>query len=71
VSPTGSPLLVDESFVKDIALGSARILQGGEVRGTRLTQQGELARFQGKNAKAASRIRAGQSLLSGFAGAIQ
>ena len=65
----GSPLLVDEAFVKDIALGSARILQGGEVRGTRLAQQGVLARFEGKAAKAASKIRAGQSLLTGFRGA--
>lgn len=67
----GSPLLVDEAFVKDIALGSARILQGGEVRGTRLNQQGVLARFEGKNAKFASKIKAGQSLLSGFEGAIK
>lgn len=66
----GSPLLVDEAFVKDIALGSARVLQGGEVRGTRLEQQGVLSRFQGKNAKSASLFRAGQSILTGIQGAI-
>lgn len=70
-APEGSPLLVDAAFVKDIALGSSRVLQGGDVRGTRLEQQGVLARFEGRNAKSASRIRAGQSLLSGFSGAIQ
>lgn len=66
----GSPLLVDESFVKDIALGSARILQGGEVRGTRLGQQAVLSRFEGKAARTAGRIGAGASLLSGLRGAI-
>ena len=70
VAPEGSPLLVDEAFVKEIALGSGRLLHGGAVRGARLEEQGELARFQGRNAKAASRIKAGSSLLSGLSGAI-
>lgn len=63
---SGSPLMVDEAFVKDVALGSARILHGGEVRGTRLEQQAGLSRAEGKASRAAGGIRAGQSLLTGF-----
>lgn len=63
---TGSPLLVDEAFVKDVALGSSRIRHGGEVRGTRLDQQAGLSRSQAGFARQAGGIQAGTSLLSGF-----
>ncbi len=67
---TGSPLLVDEAFVKNIALGSARIAQGGDVRAQRLGQQGTLSAFQGRSARTGSFFSAGSSLLSGLGGAI-
>ena len=68
VASEGSPLLVDEAFVKELALGSARIQHGGEVRGTRLDQQAELTRAEGRSARRAGGINAGASLLSGLSG---
>ncbi len=70
VDVSGSPLMVDEAFVRDVALQSARALHGGQVRGQRLEQQGKLARFAGNNARTASFFGAGSSLLSGLRGAI-
>lgn len=66
VTMAGSPLLVDEATVREVALGSSRIKHGGQVKGTRLEQDAELERMRGKAAETASYIRAGSSLLGSF-----
>jgi hypothetical protein len=72
VTMAGSPLLVDEATVREIALGSSRLINQGAVRGTRLEQDAELSRMsgrtarqRGKNARTAGFINAGTTLLSG------
>lgn len=62
---TGSPLLVNDDFVREIALGSMRIQQGGAVRGQRLDQQSMLTRAEGKSARKASNYAAWGSILNG------
>lgn len=66
VTSAGSPLMVEESVVREIALGASRLRFGGEVRGTRLDQDAELSRMQGRSAKTASYFKAGSSILSSF-----
>lgn len=66
ISSAGSPLLVNEATVREIALGAARIRQGGEARATRLEQQAELDRMNARSSRTAGYIGAGSSLLSGF-----
>lgn len=62
---SGSPLLVDEDTIDEIAFQTARIRHGGEVQATRLEQGAQLRRAQGKAAQRASYFRAGSSLLTG------
>lgn len=61
----GSPLLVDEATVREIALGSARIKYAGDVKSTRLEQEAELYKMRGKSARTAGYLSAGSSILSG------
>ncbi len=65
VTMAGSPLLVDEATVREVALGSSRIAHGGTVRGMRLDQDAMLSKMQGKAARTASYYKAGTSLLNG------
>jgi len=60
----GSPLIVAEDFAGEVGLNARRIRVGGEVRATRLDQQAELTRFEGKAKQQAGFMRAGASLLS-------
>lgn len=60
---TGSSLLVDADIAKEAELSAQRILSGGEVTAQRRTQQAALARLEGGNARKASIISAGGSLL--------
>jgi hypothetical protein len=66
VTMAGSPLLIDESTVREVALGSARIGHAGSTRSWRLRQEAELERMRGRKAMQAGYWRAGKSLLSGF-----
>jgi len=65
VQITGSPLLVDEDAVDEIAFNEALIRAGGEVKATRLQQQADLERFSGGSARISGMFRAGGSLLQG------
>lgn len=64
VTSEGSPLMVDENTVRQVALGAARTLQGGELRASRLQDDATLQRMKGNNAVTASYLDAGSSLLT-------
>lgn len=64
-SATGSPLLVSEDMAGEAELQALRIRHGGEVRATRLEQQAQLARLQGKSAQTGGLLRGGSLLVSG------
>lgn len=64
VTGEGSPLMVDENTVRQVALGAARALQGGELRANRLKDDATLQRMKGDNAVTASYLDAGSSLLT-------
>lgn len=64
VTDEGSPLLVDEATVRDVALGAARTLHGGELRANRLKDDATLQKMKGDNAVTASYLDAGSSLLT-------
>lgn len=66
ITSAGSPLLVEEATLREIALGSARAGHQGFVRGSRLEDAAALDRQRGGNARKAGRIDAGSTLLSGF-----
>lgn len=66
VTLAGSPLLVDSSTVREIALGSSRLRHAGEMRGNRLDNEAQLERARAKSAVTASYLQAGSSLLGGF-----
>lgn len=61
---SGTPLLVDDETIDEIALQTARIRQGGEVQATRLEQGAQLRRAQGRAAQRAGFLRTGTSLLT-------
>lgn len=65
VTGSGSPLMVDENTVRQVALGAARTLQGGQLRANRLQDDATLQRMKGDNAVTASYLDAGSSLLTG------
>lgn len=65
VTMSGTPLLVDEAAVDEIAFNEALIKQGAEVKATRLRQQAELDQFGGRSARLSGMFRAGSSLLEG------
>lgn len=64
VTNEGSPLLVDEDTVRQVALGAARTLHGGELRANRLEDDAKLQKMKGDNAVTASYLDAGSSLLT-------
>jgi hypothetical protein len=64
VTGEGSPLMVDENTVRQVALGAARTLQGGELRANRLKDDATLQRMKGDNAVTSSYLDAGSSLLT-------
>lgn len=64
VTGSGSPLMVDENTVRQVALGAARTLQGGQLRASRLQDDATLQRMKGDNAVTASYLDAGSSLLT-------
>lgn len=66
VLSAGSPLMIDEAAVREIALGSNRNIYQGQVEGTRLENEAELEGMKADYAKQAGYIAAGSSLLSGF-----
>jgi hypothetical protein len=72
VTPEGSPLMVNSATVREIALGAARIQQGGEKRATELENEAQLYKFRaayarqaGGYAGQAGGIQAASSILSG------
>lgn len=65
VTMEGSPMLVDEATVREIALGASRVRHAGVVKSQRLGQEAELEKMKGRAAKDASYLEAGQSLLGG------
>ena len=62
---TGSPLLVSEDIAGEVELQAQRIRAGGEVRATRLEQQAQLSRLQGRQEQTGGFLRGGSLLLSG------
>lgn len=70
VTMAGSPLMVEEATVREIALGSARLVNRGAQRATRLRNEAELSRMNAKASRTAGYLNAGSSLLSGFGNAI-
>ncbi|MHC2163142.1 hypothetical protein [Bradyrhizobium ottawaense] len=64
VTGEGSPLLVDEDTVRQVALGAARTLHGGELRANRLKDDATLQKMKGEAAVTASYLDAGSSLLT-------
>jgi hypothetical protein len=64
VTGEGSPLMVDESTVREVALGAARTLHGGELRANRLKDDATLQKMKGEAAVTASYLDAGSSLLT-------
>ena len=62
----GSPLLVTEDTVRNIALGAGRLGHAGVVKGVRLSNEAEMERYRGKMEQQAGYFGAGASLLSGF-----
>jgi hypothetical protein len=64
VTGEGSPLMVDENTVRQVALGAARTLQGGQLRASRLQDDATLKKMQGDNAVTSSYLDAGSSLLT-------
>jgi hypothetical protein len=74
VTGEGSPLMVDENTVRQVALGAARTLQGGQLRASRLQDDATLQRMKGDNAVTGSYLDAGGSLLTSlgkFSGAFK
>lgn len=63
VTMSGSPLLVDEDTINEIAFNEAMIRSGGEARATRQEQQAVLQRSGAEHARTASYYRAGGSIL--------
>ena len=60
---SGSPLLVDEDTINEIAFREALIRHGGETRATRNEQQAALQTARAGHERTASYYRAGSSLL--------
>lgn len=64
VTGEGSPLLVNENTVREVALGAARTMHAGEVKASRLQDDAQLQRMKGEHAVTASYLDAGSSLLT-------
>jgi hypothetical protein len=65
---TGTTLLAISDFEGESERNALRIRSGGDIRASRLEQQGSLYRMAGKSQQSAGYGRAGSSLLSGAAG---
>lgn len=63
---TGTPLLAMADFEGETERNALRIRSGGDIRASRLDQQGSLYRTAGKSEQSAGYGRAGASLLSGI-----
>lgn len=68
---TGTSLLALADFEGESERNALRIRSGGDIRASRLDQEGSLYRTAGKTAESAGYGRAGSSLLSGAAGAFR
>jgi hypothetical protein len=66
---TGTPLLALSDFEGETERNALRIRSGGEIRASRLDQEGSLYRMAGKSERSAGYGRAGSSLLSGISNA--
>lgn len=64
VTGEGSPLMVDENTVRQVALGASRITAGGQLRANRLQDDATLKTMQGNAAVTGSYLDAGSSLLT-------
>ncbi len=69
ITNAGSPLLVEESMLREIALGTSRIGHQGFVRESRLEDSATLDTMRAGNAREAGRRAAGATLLTGFGNA--
>lgn len=65
VTSEGSPLMVDENTVRQVALGASRIAYGGQLSANRALDDAKLQRLSGSNAVQASYLDAKTSLLTG------
>lgn len=63
---TGTSLLALADFEGESERNALRIRSGGDIRSSRLEQQGSLYRMAGKNERSSGYGRAGASLLSGI-----
>lgn len=68
---TGTPLLALSDFEGETERNALRIRSGGDIRASRLDQEGSLYRMAGKSEQSAGYGRAGSSLLSGAAPAFK
>lgn len=66
---TGTPLLALADFQGETERNALRIRSGGDIRASRLDQEGSLYRMSGKSERSAGYGRAGSSLLSGISNA--
>ncbi len=64
IEAEGSQLLVSDAAVRDIELGAATIITGGETRATRLEQQADISRARGRSALIGSGFQAAGTILS-------
>lgn len=64
VTSEGSPLMVDENTVRQVALGAVRTLQGGTLRANRFLDDATLKKMQGENAVTSGYLDAGSSILT-------
>ena len=68
VTMAGSPLLVDEATVREVAVGAARVSHAGAVRSNSLLNESDLYKMRADNARKASYFAAGTSLLGSLGG---
>lgn len=66
VTMTGSPLLVDEDTVREVALGASRIGYQGALQANRYSSAADLSQMRESSDRTAGYIGAGSSLLSGL-----
>lgn len=64
VTMEGSPLMVDDATIREIALGASRLKYRGDVNAARLRDEASLEKMRGKAAKTESYFKAGSSLLT-------
>lgn len=67
LAPVGSPLEVFAESAAEAEIDALSIRAAGSVESARLLRQGEIRRFEGRQARRASFFRAGATLLGGAA----